>query len=256
MASGDVLQVSGSRSAARSTEPAWPGDEPAPTIKPFEKPPHSEKLEFHLDALRPTIQRSLRMFAEAMVIPTALFAIILHTVGLLPALGASLGWCYLVVAFRRYRGHRLSGVMLLGLGMMSGRALITLMTSSALIYLLQPVIGSACMATVFLGSALAGNPITIRLARDFVTIPAHVLARRGVRRMFTEIALIFGISRLADAGMTIGFLRLGVNEGLLSRSLFSPLLTMLTIALCIAWGTHSMRREGVRIRFHRPARAT
>ncbi|HEU5270425.1 MAG TPA: hypothetical protein VFU36_10930 [Jatrophihabitans sp.] len=213
------------------------------------------KLEVHLGCLRSTLLRSGQLFVEALLVPGLLFALVLHFVGLLPALGASLGWCYLVVGTRWIRGRRLSGTMLMCLGMMSGRAIVALATSSALLYLMQPVVGSVCTALMFVGSALFGRPITMRLARDFVSIPAHVLARRGVRRMFTEIAVLFGLSRLADAGMTLSFLHFGVSAGMLSRSLLSPLLTLCTIGACTIWGFRSLRREGVRVRLGNPTLA-
>jgi hypothetical protein len=71
--------------------------------------------------------------------------------------------------------------------------------------------------------------------------------------MFTEIAVLFGLSRLADAGMTLGFLHFGVSAGMLSRSLLSPLLTLCTIVACTLWGFRSLRREGVRVRIGGPA---
>src|SRR4051794_33296774 len=218
--------------------------------------PAAASLEIHLGGLRPTLLRSGQLFVEALLVPGLLFALVLHFFGLFPALGASLGWCYLVVGARWIRGRRLSGTMLMCLGMMSGRAIIALATSSALLYLMQPVVGSVCTALMFVGSAVFGRPITVRLARDFVNIPAHVLARRGVRRMFTEIAVLFGLSRLADAGMTLSFLHFGVSAGMLSRSLLSPLLTLCTIGACTVWGFRSLRREGVRVRLGNPTLAT
>jgi len=212
-------------------------------------------LEVHLGELRSTLLKSVQLFVEALLVPGVLFAVVLHTAGLFPALGASLGWCYLVGGARWLRGGRLSGTMLMCIGMMSGRAIIAFATSSALLYLLQPVVGSICTALLFVGSALFGQPITMRLARDFVSIPAHVLARRGVRRMFTEIAILFGVSRLADAGMTLSFLHFGVSAGMLSRSICSPLLTLCTIGVCTVWGFRRLRREGVRVRLGAPALA-
>src|SRR3954468_19228848 len=111
-------------------------------------------LEIHLGGLRPTLLRSGQLFVEALLVPGLLFALVLHFFGLFPALGASLGWCYLVVGARWIRGRRLSGTMLMCLGMMSGRAIIALATSSALLYLMQPVVGSVCTALMFVGSAL------------------------------------------------------------------------------------------------------
>lgn len=209
--------------------------------------PDSE-LILDIGQLRSTALRAFRLFAETIGVPTVLFAVLVHVSGLLIALAAALGWCYLTLAARWILGHRLPGTLLVFISMMSGRAILALATSSAFIYLIQPAIGSICMAVLFLGSAISGRPLTMRLARDFVTLPAHILSRRRVRRMFTQIALLWGVSRLADAGMSLGFLRYGLNAGLLSRGLFSPLLTMLTILICVVWGARALRRDGIRLR--------
>jgi hypothetical protein len=65
--------------------------------------------------------------------------------------------------------------------------------------------------------------------------------------MFSQIALLWGISRLADAGMSFGFLHLGLNAGLLSRGFLSPLLSLLTAGVSIMWGVRALRRDGVRL---------
>jgi hypothetical protein len=158
-----------------------------------------------LGALRPALLRAARMFAETAAIPTLLLFILLHTVGLMAGLVAVLGWCALTVTVRWILGRRLPGTLVLCAGMLCARACVALILSSALVYLLQPVAGSIIMATLFLGSAALGRPITIRLARDFVALPAHLFHHPGVRRMFTQVALLWGAGRLIDAGMSIGF---------------------------------------------------
>jgi len=205
-------------------------------------------LVIEIAALRPTLLHAGRLALETAIIPTALLFILLNSVGLTMGLVAALGWCYLTLAARWVFGRRLPGTMFVCVGMISSRAIVALLTSSAVIYLLSPALGSVCMALLFLGSALAGRPVTIRLARDFIALPAHILERRGVRRMFTQVALLWGLSRLADAGMSVGLLHFGVNTGLLSRGVFSPILTAVTIVACAGWGIRSLRRDGVRLR--------
>jgi hypothetical protein len=119
---------------------------------------------------------------------------------------------------------------------------VALALSSALIYLVQPVIASLFMAALFLGSALLGRPITMRLARDFVAFPVQLLHHRGLRRVFTQTAALWGLGRLVDAGMSLGFLHMGLDAALLSRGLFSGILTALTVLACAAWGIRSIRR--------------
>jgi hypothetical protein len=197
--------------------------------------------------LRPTLWRALRLLIETVVIPMVLLLTLIHVVGLLSALVATLGWLALTLVVRFVSRRRLPGTLFLCVSMMSGRALVALATSSAFIYMIQPVLGSVCMAAVFMGSAVAGRPVTMRLAKDFIAIPAHILNRRGVRRMFTEIALIWGLSRLVDAAMNFGFLRLGLDAGLLSRGILSPILTIATICISVAWGVRALRLDGIRI---------
>jgi hypothetical protein len=204
--------------------------------------------------LRPALVRAARLFAETVMMPTALLFILLHTVGLVAGLCAVLGWCAVTVGVRWLSGRHMPGTLLLCVGMLCGRACLALLLSSALVYLLQPVVGSAFMALLFLGSAAIGRPVTIRLARDFVALPTHLFHRRGVRRVFTQVALLWGASRLLDVGMSLGLLHYwGVDFGLLSRGLFSGLLTALTVVVCTAWGWRALRRiPGVTLRLRAP----
>lgn len=198
--------------------------------------------------LRPALLRAVRLFLETVLVPTSLLFILLHTVGLVAALVAVLGWCVVTVAVRWMSGKHMPGTLLLCVGMLCGRAALALILSSALVYLLQPVVGSALMSVLFLGSAAVGRPITIRLARDFVALPAHLFHRRGVRRVFTQVACLWGVSRMVDAAMSLGFLHWGLDAGLLSRGLFSGVLTGLTILVCAVWGWRRLGRiPGIRL---------
>ncbi len=209
-----------------------------------------------LGQLRPALVRAARLFAETVMIPTLLLMVLLHTAGLATGMYAVLGWSVLTVSIRWLTGRRLPGTLLLAAGVMCTRAAVALALSSALVYLVQPIAGSVAMALLFLGSAAVGRPITMRLARDFVALPGHLFHSPAVRRMFTQVALVWGVSRLIDVGMSIGFLRWGVEAGLLSRGLLSATLTVLTVAACTAWGWRSLRRiPGISLRLRSTAPA-
>ena len=195
-----------------------------------------------IGALRPAVTRAARLFAETVLVPTGLLYLLLHTAGLVPALAAVLGWCALTVTLRWIAGRHLPGTLLVCAGSLCARATVALALSSALVYLVQPVIGSLFMAALFLGSALLGRPITMRLARDFVALPVHLLHHRGLRRVFTQTAALWGLGRLIDAGMSIGFLHMGLDAALLSRGLLSGVLTALMVVVCAAWGIRCLRR--------------
>jgi hypothetical protein len=206
------------------------------------------EMVIELHGLRGTVVHSLRLAAEAVIVPGLVFALVLHGAGLAWAIGACLGWMYLVLGVRRLLGHPVPGVLMLSAGMFHGRALVALLTASAAVYLLQPIANSVAMAVMFLGSALVGRPVTVRLARDFVHVPAHVLARAEVQRVFTQVAVVWGFSRVIDAAVTILMFWSSTSAGVLSRSIFSPLLTAATIGICTAWGLRSLRRHGVAFR--------
>jgi hypothetical protein len=207
---------------------------------------HSDVLEIH--GLRATVVRAGRLLLEAVVVPTVLLAILLHVIGTTRSILVAVGWCALAMGFRWLVDRRLPGTLLLGSAALVVKATIALASGSVLIYLLQPVLGSVVMALLFLGSAAFGRPITLRLARDFVHVPADILDKRGVRRMFTEVAVIWGFSRIVDVALNLGFLHRGVDAGLWARGLLSPVLTVLAVAVCAAWGWRSLRRNGIRLK--------
>jgi hypothetical protein len=209
----------------------------------------------HLGHLRPQLRHGLRLLLEAVVIPTLLLYACLLTVGQVAGLLAVLGWCAFTVALRLVHARRVPGTLLLALMMLVSRTTIALVLSSVYVYLLQPVAGSLFMATLFIGSAVLGKPITMRLAQDFVHLPVGLVSDTRVRRMFAQVSLLWGVSRLLDAGMSLGVLHWGVAAGLFSRGVFSGLLTTLSVGVCAYWGWSRLRRiEGVRFRFgHAPA---
>lgn len=218
--------------------------------------PATQHIVVDLPPLRPTLLGAARLLAETVLIPTALLAILLHVSGLVVAFAAALGWVYLTVAVRWFAGRRMPGTLMLCATILTSRACVALWLSSALVYLLQPVIGSIFMAVLFMGSALFGRPVTIRLARDFVHLPKHVLDRHRVRKMFRDVAILWGMSRIVDAAMNLGFISGGVDAGMVGRGLVSPVLTVLTVLVCAYWGRRCLHLDGIRLRLQRMSSAS
>ncbi len=213
----------------------------------------TDQTEHHvveIAKLRPMLIRAALLLLETVVVPTLLLYLCANTVGDLWGLVAVLGWCVLTVGARMTLRRRLPVTLLLVVGGLVGRTTVALVFSNVYVYLFQPIVGSVLMAALFLGSAALGRPVTARLAQDFIALPAQLFRDQRVRRVFINVSLIFGVSRLLDAGMSIGSLHFGLDAGLLSRSVFSTLLTVLTIVVCAAWGWRRMRRVvGVTFRF-------
>jgi hypothetical protein len=205
-------------------------------------PPVTPAHVIHIGALRPALLRAARLLVETALVPTALLIVLLHTAGLAVAFSAVLAWCVAIVTVRWIRGGRLPGTLVVCIGALCARASAALALSSAVVYVLQPVVGSVLMALLFLGSAVIGRPITLRLARDFVTLPAHLVDHRGVRRVFTQTAAMWGVGRLLDAAISVLSLHLGMTAALLSRGVVSGALAALMGLACAAWGMWSLRR--------------
>ena len=200
--------------------------------------------------LRPALLHGGRLLAETMVVPTLLLYACMQTVGQFAGLIAVLAWCVVSVSIRLATARRLPGTLLLVVTMRIARTGIALALSSVYVFLLQPVAGSALMAVLFIGSALIGRPITTRLAQDFVLLPGRLVADRRVRRMFVQVSVLWGLSRILDAGLSLGALHWGLEAGVFSRGVVSTLLTVLSIAACAYWGWSRLRRiEGVRFQF-------
>lgn len=215
------------------------------SLKPV---PVVEHAVIELGELRPALLRAGRLLVETAVVPTVLLLVLLNTSGLLAGAASAFGWCLLSLALRWIFGRRLPASLLLATLVVAERGLVALATSSAFLYLLQPAIGSALMSLLFIGSAAIGRPVTLRLASDLLALPDHIVARREVRRMFTQVALLWGLSRLLDAAMSIGSLRLGLDAGLISRGVLSPSLTVVAVVVCTLWGIRSLRRCGITVR--------
>lgn len=214
---------------------------------------HAGETEAHqhhiqLDDLRPTILRGLGLLMETVVVPTALLYFGMKWFGSAVGLASVIAWCALTVGVRWSSGRRVPSTLLLAVGALVARTAIALAFSSVWLYLLQPVAASVLMAALFIGSAAFGRPVTARLAQDFVKLPAQLLADQRVRRMFTEIALLWGVSRLLDAGLSLGSLHWGLDVGVLSRGTLSIVLTIASILFCAVWGWRRLHRiPGVKV---------
>lgn len=213
---------------------------------------HASEVASHvieLGHLKPAVANGLRLLLETVVVPTMILYVCMLTVGQMWGLGAVLAWCVFTVGVRMATVRRIPGTLMLCIAMLVGRTSIALALSSVYVYLLQPVAGSVLMALLFIGSAVLGRPITMRLAQDFVHLPGRLVIDKRVRRMFIQVSLLWGISRLLDAGMSIGVLHWGLAAGIFSRGVFSGALTAVSVLVCAYWGWSRLRRiPGVEFR--------
>lgn len=208
----------------------------------------AEPAFLDLPPLRPALIGGLRLLGETVVVPTALFAVLDPRDGLIPALLASLGWCWLAVAVRWWRGRGTPGTLLLSTAMYTARTALALATASAFVYLAQPALGSLIMALLFIGTCVGARPLALRLAHDFIHLPQHLIDRMSVQRMFRQVSLIWGTSRLVAGGLSLLAVLHSTSAGLLARGVGVPVLTVATVGLCAWWGYRKLSADNIRLR--------
>jgi hypothetical protein len=218
---------------------------------------HTDHL-IELGEVGKVVRNALLLMVETVVVPTAILYGCMRTVGTVPGLAGVIGWCALTMALRWAFGARVPSTLLLVVSILVARTAVALACSSVWLYLIQPIAASALMAVLFLGSALIGRPITQKLAQDFVHLPERLLADRRMQRIFIEVALIWGFTRVLDAGISLNsLLNWGADASVLVRGILSLGLTALSVAVCTYWGWRRMHRiPGVRFRFAVPSPAT
>jgi hypothetical protein len=198
-----------------------------------------------------TIARhAARTVLLASVAPMAAFYLALSAFGLSAAICVALAWYYGGVMARLLRRRPVVGAMMLGAGLMTVRAVVALWTGSAFVFFLQPVAGTVATATSIALTALAGRPLVERLAHDFVPVPAELSHRLRANQFFNYASVMWAAVYGINAAGTVWLL---VNSSLSSfvllKTLLSPVLTGAAIAATYVVLRHTLRREGVHLRW-------
>lgn len=194
-------------------------------------------------------RHALPHVVEATVIPLGLFYAGLRLWSLWGALLATLLWSYTALLRRLLMGRRVPGTLLLATLTLTGRTVLALATGSAFLYFLQPTLGTALLAAAFAGSVLLGRPLALRLAADFVPLPATLLADAPVRRFFLRISLLWSFVFLANTAISLWLL---VSQSLVTFLWARALASLILTGGAIAVSTLAFRR--CLHRMHRAAR--
>lgn len=186
---------------------------------------------FTLPRIGEISRQALPHLIEGTIAPLALFYAGLHWFGLNAAITATLGFAYLAVAGRLLRGRPIPGMLLLSAILLTARSVLSLLTGSAFLYFLQPTLGGALLAIVFLGSALVKRPLAERLARDLVPLPDHVLGAAWVRTFFVRVTILWATTFAVNAGLSLWLLMTrSIGTFMIGRTAASWVLTVAAIA--------------------------
>jgi hypothetical protein len=190
------------------------------------------------------VLRALPRLVEGVLAPTVLFLGLLNLFGVGAAILGGFLWSMTVIVVRRAFGRPVPAIVLAGLGFLLVRTVLSLATGSAFLYFLQPTLGTALAGIVILGSAVAGQPVVLRLARDFCPLPADSMNDAHLRRFFLGISLLWGVTQLVNAGVTLWLLvSQSVGVYVVARTAMSWTLTAAVIGVSIAWFTKVVRRR-------------
>lgn len=207
--------------------------------------------DWHVVELPPLVEiarHAGRSVLEASLAPMLVFYLLYQQLGLKAALGGALTWQVAMITRRMLRGERISGMLVGGLAMLLVRCGFAWATGSVIVYLLQPVVGQVLSACAFSSSAWTQRPLAGVFAKDFVPLPAALLAMPHMTGYLCRVSVLFGLASLGQALTNVLLLtHAGVGTTMLLGKVVGSSLTVLAFVLTLLLFRRSMRRHHVRL---------
>jgi hypothetical protein len=206
-------------------------------------------LSLEIPNLRAVARHAVPRFIECTLIPLGLFIVGLHVLGIWGAMLFGIGWVYAAIATRLMLRRKVPGLLVLGAVTLTARTAIAMAAHSAIVYFLQPSLGTIMVAGAFLFSVGLDKPLAARLAADFCPLSLEVHGNQHVRRFFRRVSLLWAAAQAANAAITIWLLfSQSVSTFVVLRSVVSAGVTVSAIAISTLWFYRSMSRHGITIR--------
>jgi hypothetical protein len=201
---------------------------------------------------RAAIRHAIPLVIEGVLGPLALFYVVLVLAGFRGALIAALGWSYLALGRRLYKGERVSMLLLFGIILITLRTTIALVTGSAFAFFAQPTAGTFVISLVLFASAILGRPFTQRFALDFCPIDPEIMERPLVRRFFIRISVLWATVLMLNAGLVLWLLlSTSLRSFVIERSVVTYGLTATAIFFSITRFVAMMRHDNIRVEWAR-----
>ena len=201
---------------------------------------------FEMPRLRTLARHALPKLLETTVVPLALFAGVLRVFGLWGAIIAALGWSYAAILRRVITRQRIPGLLVIGTLTLTARSVLAFATGSSVLYFLQPTLGTALVACAFLLSVAIGRPLAQRIAADFCPIPPHVMADAHVRRCFLGISLLWAVTCLVNASVSVWLqFTQSIGTYVVTKSLTQVTLTVVAVAISVVWFKRSVNKPAL-----------
>ncbi|GII80474.1 hypothetical protein Sru01_54560 [Sphaerisporangium rufum] len=189
------------------------------------------------------LRQAVPRLLEGVVAPLAVFYAALALLGLDGALIAAVAWVYAGVLWRLVLRRPVPGTMILAAIAITARAALGWWTGSAVVYFLQPELGTICISVAFLASVRLNRPLVQRLTLDYIHLPAAVLRHERVRRFFARITLLWAFVLLANSTVSIWLLlHQSISTYLLVRTSVVAAISGAAIAVSIYAFRRMLRR--------------
>jgi uncharacterized membrane protein len=201
----------------------------------------------------PIARRGAWLLLETVLIPMALLYVTLRMWGPMVGLSTVLAWRLGFTVGRVAIGHRVPATVVLTTSIFCVRTIVSLSFASVALYLWQPVIMSAGLGLVFIGTALAGRPVTEKLARDVVTLPSLLRHDPRVQRIFKEVAVLLGLVQVGCAALGAWTLQGRIETVVIVHGCLGVLTVLASVAVSVGWVLWRSRAlSDIRIRFGDP----
>ncbi|MCO6010613.1 hypothetical protein NE236_37215 [Actinoallomurus purpureus] len=161
---------------------------------------------FEIPCLTSLLLHALPRVVEGMIAPVAVFYAGLLLLGFNGALVTAVAWVYGGILVRVVRRRPVPGTLLLAALGVTARAALAAVTGSAVVYFLQPTLGTMLVAVSFLASVPLGRPLAAKVATDLVPLPEAFLAHDRVRRFFLRISLLWSFTFTLNTAISLWLL--------------------------------------------------
>jgi hypothetical protein len=98
------------------------------------------------------------------------------------------------------------GTLLLAALGVTARAVMAAVTGSAVVYFLQPTLGTMLVAVSFLASVPLRRPLAAKVATDLMPLPDAFLAHQRVRQFFLRISLLWSLVFTLNTALSLWLL--------------------------------------------------
>jgi hypothetical protein len=161
---------------------------------------------FEIPRLTQLALHALPRVLEGMIAPVVVFYAGLVLLGLNGALVTAVSWVYGGILVRLVRRRPVPGTLLLAALGVTARAVLAGVTGSAVVYFLQPTLGTLLVAMAFLASVPLRRPLAAKVATDLVPLPEGFLGNRRVHRFFLRVSLLWSLVFALNTALSVWLL--------------------------------------------------